>query len=102
MKLDDPVSTLAWYSEAKAVLADLPSDARAHAADLNIDHPSVARLGGAIDTVRDHLRALEGVKFVDEHGHPNGALPQPGQMRAPSMASASPVPQGHYYDYVNR
>merc|ERR1719174_3154819 len=57
MKLDDPVGTLAWYSESKALLTQLGPGYGQMTPDLQIDHPSVAKLGDDIEQACVKIRA---------------------------------------------
>jgi hypothetical protein len=68
MKLDDPVGTLAWYSESKALLTQLGPSVGQTTPDLTIDHASVARLGDDIEQACVKIRGLGGVLFEDERG----------------------------------
>lgn len=68
MKLDDPVGTLAWYSESKQLLTQLGPGIGHSTPDLTIDHPSVAKLGDDIEQTCVKIRGLGGVLFQDERG----------------------------------
>merc|ERR1719174_616709 len=66
MQLEDPVGTLAWYSESKQLLGALGPELALKGSDLQIDHPSVARLGDDIEHVCHQIRSLSGVRFLDD------------------------------------
>jgi hypothetical protein len=77
MKLDDPVGTLAWYSESKALLTQLGPGIGQMTPDLTIDHPSVAKLGDDIEQACVKIRGLGGVLFQEERSQPGRFAPQP-------------------------
>merc|ERR1712196_244531 len=78
MKLDDPVGTLAWYSESKSLLTQLGPGVGQTTPDLQIDHPSVAKLGDDIEQACMKIRGLGGVLFHDEKGGRYVAQPESG------------------------
>jgi hypothetical protein len=112
MQLEDPVGTLAWYSESKQLLGALGPELALKGQDLQIDHPSVARLGDDIEHVCHQIRSLSGVRFLDDvqpAASARPALPPRGltEQTPPAQLQYSPAldmnrgrpmePQGNFY-----